>query len=194
MNLKKISDIADIQVGLILSRKEDTNGIEYNRLTLPSLDGGELIEKRTLDKFCAKGVLEKQYVTCEKDIIMRTFSPLNPTLIAAADSDYVIPSQMMKVVVTDKNILPEYVQCFLAQEVISSRLSKEDTGTPMRTIKSSSIANLKIPIPSIEKQRQIAEIYRLSIKKRKLLAELAKYEKQLCESVIGNHFKIGGVE
>lgn len=194
MKIKKISDIATIQVGLILSRKEGKSGVEYKRLTLPSLYGGTLIEKITLDKFYAKEKLEEQYVTCENDIIMRTFSPLNPTLITTEDTNYVIPSQMMKIVVTDKRVLPEYLQCFLAQASVSLRLSMEDTGSVMRTIKSASVANLEIPIPSIEKQKQISELYRLSIKKRNLLVQLAEYEKQLCESVIGNHFKIGGVE
>ncbi|MCS4479551.1 hypothetical protein JQ035_00995 [Clostridium botulinum] len=73
MITKKLGNIASVQMGLVLSRKEakmsNSSLYPYIRLTLKSLDVGGIIDFDNLEKFNARELLNDQFI-CQKEILL----------------------------------------------------------------------------------------------------------------------------
>jgi hypothetical protein len=86
MTYKKLSDIAEVQSGLVLSRKEakfdSKQSVKYMRLNLRSINDGGSISEESLDRYLANEKLEEQFISSKDDIIVRLFPPFRPLLIS----------------------------------------------------------------------------------------------------------------
>ena len=94
----KLSDIANLQSGLVLNRKEARYPEEtvkvYKRLNLRSLSSYNEIDHKELDIFSAKDMLDLAVLTQPGDIVMKLFTPISPVVITEHDVGLVIPSQL----------------------------------------------------------------------------------------------------
>ena len=173
---KKLSDIADIQSGLVLSRKEAKSHAEkiykYERLNLRSVGNGDIVNVKTFNEFYSHGKVDNQFITKENEIVMRLFSPLQPVLITPTFAGYVVPSQFAIVRVRSKEILPEYLCFCLSQNNVLNEMAVMDSGQAARGIKISTLSDIHIPILPIEKQKNIIAIVALRKKINRLHLEL----------------------
>ena len=190
MNLK-ISEIANIQTGVVLSRKEAKKNQEivqkYQRLTLKALGDDGFINKNELENYNAKEKLDKSQTTQDGDVVLRLFSPLCPVLIGKETEGFVIPSQLAVLNVTKPEvILPSYLRWYLSQREMQERVLFEEGGTAQKTIKVGTIMDLVITVPDIEIQKNIVKIDILSRKREQLYKDLIVQERLYTESVIGN--------
>ena len=190
MNLK-ISEIANIQTGVVLSRKEAKKIQEivqkYQRLTLKALGDDGFINKNELENYNAKEKLDKSQTTQDGDVVLRLFSPLCPVLIGKETEGFVIPSQLAVLKVTNPEvILPSYLRWYLSQREMQERVLFEEGGTAQKTIKVGTIMDLVITVPDIEIQKNIVKIDILSRKREQLYKDLIVQERLYTESVIGN--------
>lgn len=190
MNLK-ISEIANIQTGVVLSRKEAKKNQEivqkYQRLTLKALGDDGFINKNELGNYNAKEKLDKSQMTQDGDVVLRLFSPLCPVLIGKETEGFVIPSQLAVLKVTNPEvILPSYLRWYLSQREMQERVLFEEGGTAQKTIKVGTIMDLVITVPDIETQKNIVKIDILSRKREQLYKELIVQERLYTESIIGN--------
>ena len=190
MNLK-ISEIANIQTGVVLSRKEAKKNQEivqkYQRLTLKALGDDGFINKSELENYNAKEKLDKSQTTQDGDVVLRLFSPLCPVLIGKETEGFVIPSQLAVLKVTNPEvILPSYLRWYLSQREMQERVLFEEGGTAQKTIKVGTIMDLVITVPDIEIQKNIVKIDILSRKREQLYKDLIVQERLYTESVIGN--------
>lgn len=187
----KISDIATVQSGLVLSRKEakkdSIETFEYKRLTLRSLGEDGFLSEAELELYNAKEQLDGSSLTVSDDVIIRLFSPLCPILINESSEGLVIPSQLAVLKVKDTlTVLPAYLRWYLSQKEIQERVLFEEGGTAQRTIKVSTIMDLLINIPDIEKQRKAVQIDELSRTRERLYRELIQQERIYTENAIAN--------
>ena len=87
--IAKISDLADVQGGIVLSRKEAKNqkesAFEYSRLTLRAFDENGNINRSELKIFHACESLENALFTKVGDVVIRLVSPMYP---ASIEPDY----------------------------------------------------------------------------------------------------------
>ena len=190
MNLK-ISEIANIQTGVVLSRKEAKKNQEivqkYQRLTLKALGDDGFINKNELENYNAKEKLDKSQTTQDGDVVLRLFSPLCPVLFGKETEGFVIPSQLAVLKVTNPEvILPSYLRWYLSQREMQERVLFEEGGTAQKTIKVGTIMDLVITVPDIEIQKNIVKIDILSRKREQLYKDLIVQERLYTESVIGN--------
>ena len=84
MKKYKISEIADVQSGLVLSRKaaKETDGkYPYQRLTLRSVTEDCLFDNTSFETYDACEIVDKQFITHKNDIIVRLYYPICATLI-----------------------------------------------------------------------------------------------------------------
>ncbi|HHY28729.1 MAG TPA: restriction endonuclease subunit S [Desulfitobacterium dehalogenans] len=198
MKYLKLSEIANMQSGLVLNRKEAKDeasiACTYKRLNLRSLDEEGRVDKLSLDNYNASEILDKQIITVEGDVVVRMFAPICPVIITAETSGLVIPSQLSTIRIKDQTqILPEYLRYYLAQDNIINKMLAEEGWQSQRTIKISTIANLYIPLPTIEQQITIAKIVEAKTKRKKLYQELIQQEETLINvfinKVIGGNSK-----
>ena len=119
--IAKISDLADVQGGMVLSRKEAKNqkesAFEYSRLTLRAFDENGNINKSELEIFHACENLENALFTEVGDVVIRLVSPMYPAYIELGYENILVPSQFAILRVKDcARVMPEYLRLCLAQK------------------------------------------------------------------------------
>lgn len=193
MRYFKLSEIANVQSGLVLNRKEakDKAAIvrTYKRLNLRSL-GDKEIDELSLEEYHASEILDEQFITFTDDIIVRMSVPIFPVIITEETSGLVIPSQLATIRIKDTTIvLSEYLRYYLSQDKVINKILAEEGS--QRTIKISPLANLLIPLPAIEQQITIAKIVQANSGRKKLYQELIEQEdahiNALINKVIGGY-------
>lgn len=187
----KISDIADAQGGLVLSRKEEkfpsSNSFIFKRLTLRSLDDNGFINKEDLEDFYSKDSLENALFTSLNDVVIRLFSPMCPVTIDENHTGLLVPSQLA-VLKVKKNapIMPEYLRLCLAQKEIQERVEMAESGTAQRTVKLKTIMDLQVSVPGLDVQRKAVQIDILSRERERMYQDLIAQQRLFTEKIIEN--------
>jgi len=195
MKYVKLSDLATVQSGLVLNRKEakdDGDIVEvYHRLNLRSLGEDGRLKLSELDVFNSQEHLDSSLLTKSGDVAVRLFVPICPITIGVDEINFVVPSQLATVRIENRNdIVPEYLRWYLSQEYVTENILAKEGWQSQRTIKISTIADLIIPVPEIEKQDLIVRINKMSLMRERLYKELVRQEKLLTNAMINN--AIGG--
>lgn len=162
MKTYKISEIADIQSGLVLSRKaskENMNVYPYQRLTLRSVTEDCLLDISSFETYEACEPIDEQFLTKENDIIVRLFAPVCATLITKDYEGLVVPSQLAIIRLKDDSMyLPGYLSVYLTNQRILENLVEGAGMAAQKIIKVGNIAELEIPCLPMEKQEMISDI------------------------------------
>lgn len=190
----KLSEIATLQTGLVLNRKEaryeeETERV-YRRVTMRSLNEYGVLKRNDIDVFPSIEKLDPSVLTHKNDIIVKLFTPIFPTLVKKDAEGLVIPSQLVVIRVFDERVLPEYLRYYLSAPEVSELMLSIEGWRSQRTIKVGTFADLEIPIPSIEKQRLIAEMAETDLIRKRLYKELIEEQSKLTALEIQKY--IGG--
>ena len=190
----KLSEIATLQTGLVLNRKEarheETAERVYRRVTMRSLNEYGTLKHDDIDVFPSIEELDPSVLTHKNDIIVKLFTPIFPTLVKEDAEGFVIPSQLVVIRVFDQRVLPEYLRYYLSAPEVSELMLSIEGWRSQRTIKVGTFADLEIPIPSIEKQRLIAEMTETDLIRKRLYRELIEEQSKLTTLEIQKY--IGG--
>ena len=117
----KLSEIATVRSGLVLSRKQ-ANGpspYRYPLLTLKSIRPDSYIALDELDWYNAVEPLKPEYLTHVGDIIVRLSIPYTAVLIDENTEGMVIPSSFTIIRANRNHILPEYLFWLLNQSSLT---------------------------------------------------------------------------
>lgn len=162
MKTYKISEIADIQSGLVLSRKaakENMNVYPYQRLTLRSVTEDCLLDISSFETYEACEPIDEQFLTKENDIIVRLYYPICATLITEENEGLIVPSQLGIIrLKEDCPFLPGFVSAYLMNERNLESLIEGAGMAAQKIVKIGNIAELEIPCLPIEKQKIISDI------------------------------------
>lgn len=176
MQYKKFYEVAEIQSGLVLSRKEarfnSKQSIEYMKLNLRSINDDGSIDQESLDKYFALEKLDEQFTTHKNDIVVRLFSPFKPALITESFIGLVIPSQFAIIRLKSNKVIPKFLCCYLSYRNVLSSLAIRESGQISGGIKLSALSEIEIPILTIEKQKAISSYSEIYTKQRKLYLSL----------------------
>jgi len=189
---KPIGTYADIMVGLVLKRKEASDiGIikhKYKALTLKSFNSEGWIDKRYLDDFVSSNYLGNRYLSLKGDVIIKITPPYTAVCIDDETKGLVVPSQFIIIRLIDNMLISEYLALYLNSDRVKKHIAITATGMTVPMIKTGTIRELEIPIVSLGKQTQIAEVSKLIIKERhllyKMISEKEKYYQALTEAMI----------
>lgn len=187
--IAKISDLADVQGGIVLSRKEAKNqkesAFEYSRLTLRAFDENGNINRSELEIFHACESLENALFTKVGDVVIRLVSPMYPASIEPDYENILVPSQFAILRVKDcAKVMPEYLRLCLAQKSVEERILSLESGTAQKTVKIKTVLDLEVPLQPLHIQRQAAQIDLLSRKRERMYRELIENERILTEHLI----------
>ena len=168
---QKIKHIASIQTGiftkvssqgkaLYLQAKYYDQDLEITGVIKPDIVLDGIAEKHLLRKgdilFAAKG--NRNFATC--------FAGLEYPAVAST-SFFVIR-------VHEETIAPEYLAWFLNQPNAMQFLKGKAKGTSIVSISKSSINDLEVSIPSIQKQRLILKIFQLRNREKALTSKIGR--------------------
>lgn len=192
MRKYKISEIADIQSGLVLSRKaakENMNVYPYQRLTLRSVTEDCLLDISSFETYGACEPIDEQFLTKENDIIVRLFAPVCATLITKDYEGLVVPSQLAIIRLKDScPYLPGYLSVYLTNQRILENLIEGAGMAAQKIIKVGNIAELEIPCLPMEKQEMISDIANEQLNIIALYKKIIEQESLRTKSVIKDIF------
>lgn len=188
MKTYKISEIADIQSGLVLSRKaakENMNVYPYQRLTLRSVTEDCLLDISSFEEYAASEPIDGQFLTKENDIIVRLFAPVCATLITKDYEGLVVPSQLAIIRLNDDSLyLPGYLSVYLTNQRILENLIEGAGMAAQKIIKVGNVAELEIPCLPMEKQKMISYIANEQLNIVALYKKIIEQETLRTKSVI----------
>ena len=198
-----LNQIVEIQAGLVLSRTgakqlelikrnvaekvSDITVRKYKAITLRSITDVGILDLSQCDDFDSKEEISDRYLTHNNDILVRMFTPLKCCLINSEEENLVVPSQFCILKLKDSFrdiILPEYLYLVMRNKDFSKQVQKLEEGFQLRSIKTSSIAKIKINIPDIATQEKLINVSNLITRKEKLMSELIIQEKLYNEAIL----------
>lgn len=173
---EKLSDIALVKTGLVLSRKvaeDKTNAThEYKQLNLKSINEDGSINRNELECFDSTEELSDNYLTQTDDIVVRLTYPHTAVLINEEYQNIVISSHFCLIRINSKTIIPEYLYWYLNSDFVKSQVIKNISSAAFIAVKPGFYSNLLLNIPSIIQQKLIGEYFSMAQKEIRLLESL----------------------
>lgn len=184
----KLGDIADIKMGLVLSRKKAETEYEikqkYKLISLKNIEDDGMPNDIPLELFASYEDLDDQYFTQEGDILMRLSHPNTAVYIDKEWTNLLVPSYFAIIrLYKDKGFNPEYVSWYLNSDTIRRELIRVQTGTAIFTTNKNTIASLYIKKIPIKTQEAIVEVQRLHWQERHLLNKLIDEKEKLYRGI-----------
>ena len=172
----RLNELATINTGLVTARKQakilNKDTIKYRTLNLKAINEKGYIEDDLVEDFWSNEKLKTGYLTRNRDIVVRLTTPFTAVLIDESHEGIIIPSHFVVIRADTGLILPEYLYWLLNTEKVRQEIQQNISSTIIGTVKPMSYASLNIELLTLEEQRQIGELYRLSKKELYLLDQL----------------------
>lgn len=187
-----LDDIAQINVGVVLSRKtakyESENTIKYPLFNLKIYEQRNSGEDLKYEEFDSEEDLSS-YMIKKGDLIFRLAFPLK---VIIADDDLegkIISNQYVIIRVDNKKYNSVFLQCFLQSEDMQRQLEKYLVGIAIRTIPINKIREIHLPKITYDKQMQLARIYEDWNRQKNLYERLIKDKEKYYNTLISNVIK-----
>jgi restriction endonuclease S subunit len=192
----KLSEIGDLRIGLVLSRKiyeeGQTEKFDYNAITLSSSMISGIIDRSKCDTYSAAKPVKKRYLTAENDVLIRLSEPNTATFIDKKLSGLVVPSQFVVLKVKQKGISPEFIAWALNSIHVKKQIEQYKSGTSLKTISAADLGEVEITILPYDEQDKIIKINRLYQKESELLSIYKKNRESLYKGVLNKIY--GGIK
>ena len=184
----KLSELAIVRSGLVLSRKQAREKTEnrYSLLTLKSIKHDATVSEGDLDVFDAVESLNKEYLTAIGDVIVRTSTPYTSVLIDEKTAGMVVSSNFVIIRCCNDILLPEYLFWLLNTETVKKDIFKNSAGNMLAAIKPQYFCDLEIKLPSLREQKLIADFNMTARKELELLERLKTEKEKLYQICLEN--------
>ena len=171
----KLSEVASVRSGLVLSRKQsrEPSDIQYPLLTLRAINPGGYIELSELDIFDAVERLGSEYLTHAGDVVIRLTAPYTAVLIEESTAGMVVSSNFVIIRADSRQVLPEYLYWLINTQQVKRTIYENTSSNMLGAIKAKYFSDFEIaPIP-IQQQEFLADMNLLAIRESRLIRELA---------------------
>lgn len=166
----KMKEICEMKSGF---QGKISNGDSFKLIKLKDVTRDGAIKYEGLEMFDSEKVNEK-YILKKNDIILKAKSGDNTAAIFNGDSKNVVASaHFIIITVKDENIVdPEYLTMYLNSEFAQYYFKKNSEGTTLPIVKLKTLEELNIEIIDIEKQKELASLYKLIKQEKRLMEEM----------------------
>ena len=122
-----------------------------------------------------RGLADARKIVNDGDIVMKLSSPYDAALVDKDVEGCIVPS-FCAIVRHGKDIDTGFLLAFLNSEFCKEQLRIQVSGSAMSVLSVGKVANVKIPIPSIDKQKEIGDAFIEVQRKLKLIRQIAELE------------------
>ena len=175
----KLSDIADVRIGLVASRKEDKyakSDIKYKLFTLSAIRQDGTLDNSRLTVMHALGVIDDNYIASVGDVLVRLTAPYTACLIDEKSEGAIIPHQFAVVRTLDSNVNNRYLAMMLNSSTVKNGFKRLESGATVKAISVDTIKNTEINLQSQCRQEMIARYSSCADECMDLRAQLIKLE------------------
>lgn len=184
MDVKRLGDVAELRTGYPFRSRVET-----------VLNGGcRLVQMKDVD--VVGGLRETEFVHVEPppnfeshvlhygDVLMAGRGARNHAVTFVAESDNTIAAANLFVLRPRGSTLPDYMTWFLNLPATQARLRAKRAGSSVLFVPLTELGDLEIPVPSLETQNRIVEIYKLSLQEVELLARIQTRRRTLVDAML----------
>ena len=185
----KLSEVATVRSGLVLSRKESKSPTAYSYplLTLRAIQPTGSIDLSKIDTFTAKEMLDTEYLAREGDIIIRLSQPYTAVLIDIVTSGMVLSSYFAIIRPDSRLLLPEYLFWLMNTPKVKQEIFENTSSNMIGAIKPKFFADYELTLLPLSDQQKIADLNATARKEIQLLRDLAdakeKYYAQIIDQI-----------
>jgi len=171
---KKITELADIQLGYQFRKKMDLNDSHGNWvIQIRDFDENHILIKESLSRVRIDKPADHYFIN-KGDVLFLSRGYRNWAAAIIDDiQDTLAVSNFFVVKIKNKSIMPEYLAWYInqtpAQEYFHNIARR---GTHMPVITLAAFKELTIEVPDINTQHKVVELSRLAEKEKKLITEL----------------------
>lgn len=181
MNLE---EIAEIKLGVALNRKKADMDAKikqrYSVISVKNVEEEGYFNTVPFEIFPSTESLPQRYFSEKGDILMRLTDPNTAVYVSEEQEGLLVPSYFVKIKVSDKHYLPEYVAWYLNSEQTKRELQKVQSGTRVTSTSKKVLGTIEIKELPVDKQQKLIEMTQLHQKEKVLYKRIIKEkEKQL---------------
>lgn len=164
----KVKEFCQVKSGF---QGKPSLGNIYSQIKLKDVDKEGKIDYSSLSEFEYKEMPER-FLLEKNDIIFKAKCADNSAALIDVDlENTVATAHFLVLTIQDTNqVDPTYLVMYLNSDYAQSYFKSNSNGATVPMIRLSTLQELEVPLPPLEKQREIAEAYRL-VKEEKAVME-----------------------
>ncbi|NMA41901.1 MAG: restriction endonuclease subunit S [Oligosphaeraceae bacterium] len=182
----KIKNIARVQMGYSFrSRIEAAVDGNVSVIQMKDLSNDNTVNCSDLVSVDLSSV-KVHHLAQKGDLVFRSRGLLTTSAVLLEDpGKAVVAAPLLRIRVTKPDkVLPEYLNWYIGQRKAQIFLASRAGGTAQKMISKETIEDLDVALPSLETQKSIVELARLSAREQTLLRELAGKREQCMSAVL----------
>lgn len=185
--------VKEIRTGLVLGRVTKSNS-EIRKLhkviTLKSLNEDGEVDIKKLETIFTEENVSPKYLTKLNDVVLRLSSPFHATSIDDSLSGMILPSNFCLLRGIKNIVIPEFLSFYLNSAAAKKQLLSQVSQSTMNIIRTTTIKELELELPTLEIQNKIVNIINLYRKEKRLLGNLIiekeKIRNQTIKTLLNN--------
>lgn len=187
--MKELKDIAILNSG---HQGKVSEGNDFKQIKLKDVTRDGVINYKELSTFSSDKVHEK-YILKKNDIIIKAKSGDNTAAIIDNDiENTVATSHFIIIRVRDKSIIdPEYLVMYLNSDYAQDYFNTYREGTAIPIIKMKTLEGLPIKVLPMDKQKELAKIYRLLNEEKVTMQQLIEAREKQFKQHLKNELERG---
>ena len=182
----KIKQLATVQMGYSFrSRLEASRGGKVAVIQMKDLLQDNTVGCKKLVKIEMETVKE-HHLAQKGDLVFRSRGQITTAAILLEDpGKAVVAAPMLRIRITKSDkILPEYLNWYISQKDAQIFLASRAKGTVQKMISKQTIEDLEVYLPTLEQQKNIVELAKLSARERTILGTLSEKRDQYISTVL----------
>ena len=183
MDMVRIDSVAEIRMGVTLRGRDATREVETGscrlvRISDVSQDGTWL--NADFARIEPAERIREEHVLRPGDVLFPNRGTRTTAIVYRLEASRALAGAQFFVLRPDvSRVLPEYLAWFLRTEEAARHFEERRKGTHVQTLERRDLAELALPLPSLEVQRTIVEVATLAVEERLLAERLAALKDRL---------------
>jgi restriction endonuclease S subunit len=182
----KIKQLATVRMGYSFrSRLEASRGGKVAVIQMKDLLQDNTVGCKKLVKIEMETVKE-HHLAQKGDLVFRSRGQITTAAILLEDpGKAVVAAPLLRIRITKSDkILPEYLNWYISQRDAQIFLASRAKGTVQKMISKQAIEDLEVYLPTLEQQKNIVELAKLSARERTILSTLSEKRDQYISTVL----------
>lgn len=192
--MKTLREISQFQIGFTLARAKASFGnlenYSYQTFSINAFPShGIQMIRGCENPYLANEKISPNYFTQKGDVVVRLRVPILAVCIGKDEEGLLVSSLAIIVRADEKQILGEYLAYYLNSSFAQNYFQTKARGTAIPMIRISDLKEMSIPIPPIEKQKQIIALMQESEKQISLFTQLIEQKTALKQQIFKSLIK-----
>lgn len=191
VEFKFLDDIAEIIAGIPEEKKKNNKEYKYFCIQPSHLNDNNKLSK--FDEVYRTKLINKNALIRKKDILIKRLSSSSIKLVMESYENTYVTSNIM-IVRCNEKIIPEYLAAILEVQGLKTLKHHTKRGVTVHTISKKELSLVEVPLPDLQTQKILGEIWLLNKRKQELLNNLAIKENEFIKSLFNTILTMKGLK